>query len=165
MPRPSSRDCTSDGRAGHLAVTSALMLLNSRRPDAALELLRREIGRSPATLELRLLEARALVLTDRLDDALAGAEDAVRRAPDNADAVYMRGAVRIGLRAFADAERDLRRTLELAPQHTAAMSDLATLLQQQGEASEARQLLRRVLELNPGDALAAHNLRNLEQPR
>ncbi len=132
----------ADGRAGHLAVASALILLNSRRPDAALELLGREIARSPGALELRLLEARGLVLTGRLGDALTSAEAAVRRAPDNADAVYMRGAVRIGLRAFADAETDLRRALELAPDHTAAMSDLAALLQQQGDLSEARRLFR-----------------------
>ncbi len=155
----------ADGRASHLAVASALMLLNSRRPEEALELLQREIARSPGALELRLLEARALVLTGRLEDALAAAEVAVRRAPDNADAVYMRGAVRIGLRAFAEAERDLRRALELAPDHTAAMSDLAALVRQGGEIDEARQLLRRVLELNPGDQLAARNLQRLEEAR
>ncbi len=150
------------GRASHLAVASALMLLNSRRPDAALELLRREIVRSPSALELRLLEARCLVLTGRPDEALASAEHAVRRAPDNADALYMRGAVAIALRTFAEAERDLRRAIELAPDHTAAMSDLAALLQQQGDLPAARRLLERVLELNPGDALAARNLRGLE---
>ncbi len=152
----------ADGRASHLAVASALMLLNARRPDSALKLLRREIARSPRSLELNLLAARALVLTGRLDEALAAAEDAVGRAPDNADAVYMRGAVRIGLGAFAGAERDLRRALELAPDHTAAMSDLAALRRRQGDVAEARRLLRRVLELKPGDVLAARNLRSLE---
>ncbi len=150
------------GRASHLAVASALILLNSRRPDAALELLRLETVRSPDALELRLLEARALVLTGRLGEALISAESAVRRAPDNADAVYMRGAVRIGLRSFADAESDLRRALELAPDHTAAMSDLAALRRQQGDVDEARRLLERVLEINPGDALAARGLRSLQ---
>ncbi len=152
----------ADGRASHLATASALILLNGGRPDAALGLLERESARSPEALELRLLEARALVLTGRLDDALARAEDAVRRAPDNADAVYMRGAVRIGLRAFAGAERDLRRALELAPDHTAAMSDLAALRRQQGDVAGARRLLERVLELNPGDAMAARVLRRLD---
>lgn len=152
----------ADGRASHLAVASALTLLNTRRSAEALELLRREIGRSPETLVLRLLEARALVLAGRVDEALASAEDAVRRAPDNADAVYMRGAVQIGRRDLAAGEADLRRALELAPDHTAAMSDLAALLRHRGEREEARSLLAKVLELNPGDAMAARNLRQLE---
>ena len=127
----------ANGRASHLAVAAALTLLNSRRPGEAIELLRREIARSPGALELRLLEARALVISGRVDEALASAEAAVRSAPDNADAVYMRGAVHIGLRDLAAGERDLRRALELAPDHTAAMSDLAAVLQHRGEIEQA----------------------------
>ena len=153
----------ADGRASHLAVASALILLDSRRPAEAIELLRREIGRSPGALELRLLEARALVLTGRLEEALASAEAAVRSAPENADAIYMRGAVQIGRRDLEAGERDLRAALELAPDHTAAMSDLAALLQHRGEHSEARRLLQTVLELNPGDTLARSNLSRLER--
>ncbi|MCP3964327.1 MAG: sulfatase-like hydrolase/transferase [bacterium] len=153
----------ADGRASHLAVASALTLLNGRRPAEAIELLRREIAKSPDALELRLLEARALVITGRVDEALASTEAAARSAPDNADAIYMRGAVHIGRRDLDAGERDLRRALELAPDHTAAISDLAALMQYRGETDEARRLLERVLELNPGDTLARSNLSRLEQ--
>jgi Flp pilus assembly protein TadD len=61
------------------------------------------------------------------------------------------------------AEQDLRRTLELAPDHTAAMNDLAVLLMSAGAHAEARRLLERVLELRPEDPLARRNLERLER--
>ncbi len=152
----------ADGRAGHLAVSAALLSIQAGRVDDALALLGREIPRSPDAFSLRLLEARTLVLAGRMDQALARADALVREAPENADAVYLRGAVHLGRRDFDRAERDLRRALELAGDHTAAMSDLAALLQHRGDTAAARRLYRRVLERNPGDRQAAESLRRLE---
>ena len=46
----------------------------------------------------------------------------------------------------------------MAPQHPAAMNDLAVLLMAEGENEEARFLLEQVLVLQPADPLAAKNL-------
>ena len=43
------------------------------------------------------------------------------------------------------------------------MNDLAVLLIDRGETAEARQLLERVLELNPDDPVAAANLAHLDR--
>ncbi len=149
------------GRAGHLAIASALLLLNAGLVDDALAYLRLQIPRAPEERALRLLEARALLLAGRAGEALERAEALVREAPEDADAVYLRGAVHIGRRDLAAAEADLRRALELAPDHTAAMSDLAALRKHRGDLEEARRLLERVLELNPADAAARRNLEQL----
>ena len=149
-------------RASHLAVASARILLHQGRLAEALELLRRELRRSPRKVPLQMLEAQTLLVMGRLDEALARAEDTVRANPENADALYLRGAVHMGRKDLDAGERDLRRVLELAPDHTAAMSDLAVLLQHRGELAEARELYQRVLSLRPGDAVATRNLRSLE---
>ncbi|MGB6849945.1 MAG: tetratricopeptide repeat protein, partial [Thermoanaerobaculia bacterium] len=60
-------------------------------------------------------------------------------------------------------EQDLRRAIELSPQHTAALNDLAVLLMVRGEREEARTLLERVLVLRPDDPVAAQNLQSLEE--
>ena len=66
---------------------------------------------------------------------------------------------------LAGAERDFRQTLQIKPDHLAAMSDLAVLLTANGQKDEARRLLRKVLELRPDDAVAKANLAKLEASR
>ena len=146
----------------HLALAEAQTLMALARPEEALERLRRQIAVDPEDRRLPMLEARTLAALGRFDEALAEAEAAVARAPDSADAYYLRGAVQIGRRRLPEAERDLHRALEIAPGHTAAMSDLAMLLQHRGDLAGARQLLEKVLALNPEDANAARNLHNIE---
>lgn len=155
----------AQGRAPHLAVAAASVWLEARRPEAALDLLQREIVLAPDEVSLRLYAARTLVLTGQLEVALQQAEELVQRRPDNADAVYLRGAIRMGSQDALGGEADLRRALELAPDHTAALSDLATLMAQQQRRDEARQLYRRLLQLRPGDPAAEDGLRRLEEKR
>ncbi|MCP4661939.1 MAG: sulfatase-like hydrolase/transferase [bacterium] len=150
------------GGAPHLAAASVRILLRQRRFDEALVMLRRELGRSPREPRLQMLEAQTLLYMGRFEEALKKAEETVRADPGNADGLYLRGAIHMGRKDLVAGERDLRRALELAPDHTAAMSDLAVLLQHRGELSEARELYKRVLSLRPGDALATRNLRGLE---
>jgi tetratricopeptide (TPR) repeat protein len=152
----------ADGRAGHLAVTVALLLIEARRAEGALNLLEYEIPKTVDSRPLRLLAARTLVLLGRLDEAQARADALVVEFPSDADAVYLRGAVKMGLRQPQAGEADLRRALAIAPQHTAALSDLAMLLEHRGEFEEARKLVRRVLELRPGDPMMLKILRRLE---
>jgi Flp pilus assembly protein TadD len=52
----------------------------------------------------------------------------------------------------------------MAPQHTAAMNDLAVLLMMRDDKEEARLLLHQVLALNPEDPVATGNLQALDSP-
>ncbi len=145
----------------HLALAEAQTLMALARPEEALGRLRAQRAVDPDDVRLPMLEARTLAGLGRFDEALAEAEGVVARSPDSADARYLRGAVRIGLGRLGEAENDLRHALELAPGHTAAMSDLAMLLRHQGDLDGARRLLEAVLALNPDDANAARHLRDL----
>lgn len=131
--------------------------------EAALARLRAEIELSPNDVRPRLVEAQALLLLGRHDEALAAAERALTLAPGSADAHYQRGAVQVGLNNFAAAEVDFRTALRLSPDHTAAMNDLAVVLILDGQREEAKQLLERVLELRPDDQGAAQSLARLNQ--
>jgi Flp pilus assembly protein TadD len=88
----------------------------------------------------------------------------VESAPDSADAYYVRGTVLLNLGLSGPAEEDLRRAVTMAPQHAAALNDLAVLLMVRGEKEEARLLLQQVLTLNPDDPVATENLQALDSP-
>lgn len=156
----------ANGRASHLALASALLWIEAGRGDHALWLLEHEIPLTAAVIPgserpLRLLEARTLAQVGRMDEAWSRAMALTEEDPSDADALYLRGAVRIGRGELGEAEEDLSRALDLAPGHTAALSDLATLLVHQGRYGEARDLFEKVLELRPGDPLASEGLRRL----
>lgn len=150
------------GRAPHLAVSAVSLLLERRQVEEALALLERETVLAPGDLGLRLYLARTLVLVGRLDEALARAQELVEERPDHADAVYLRGAIRMGMQDFVTGEADLRRALDLAPDHTAALSDLAALKVHQGRVAEAAEIYRRLLALRPGDPAVLQALQRLE---
>ncbi len=149
------------GGGSHLALAAGRMLLDLRRPEEALELLRKRAETDPAEPRLRLLEAQTLLLLGRLDEAWGTADRLLRSAPDYADAHYLRGSIDIGRQRFAKAEEDLRQALELAPEHTGALADLAMLRQHLGDREEARLLFERILELRPGDGTALRGLEAL----
>ena len=111
-----------------------------------------------------LLGARFLLLSERADEALALAEQTIQMVPNNADGYYIKGTILMGMMQFAEAEAEFQHALELAPEHSATMNDMAVLLMEQGRNDEARDLLQRALELRPEDEVAAGNLESLGPP-
>ncbi|HEV8580194.1 MAG TPA: tetratricopeptide repeat protein [Thermoanaerobaculia bacterium] len=138
----------------------AVALMSQGQLEPALGAVRQEIGISKDP-RARMLEVRLLLALRRPDDALKAAEEALQTDPNNPDFLYQRGAVEMSLQRLASAERDLRKTLQLAPRHTAAMNDLAVLLLNLHKKDEARSLLEQVLKINPQDKMAATNLERL----
>jgi len=143
------------------AIQNALNLMSQGQLDGALAAVRQEIGISNDP-EARLLEVRILLTQKKPAEALKAAEAALKKDPNNPDYIYLRGAVEMSLQQYSEAERDLRRTLQLSPRHTGAMSDLAVLLMNVDKKDEARRLLQQVLEINPQDRNAAANLKRLD---
>jgi len=136
-------------------------LLQRGKHEEALGLLRREVEITPDDVRPRLAVIGVLLGLERAEEALAAAEAALRAIPENADLLYQRGVTKMAVRDLEGAETDFRHTLELAPEHTAAMNDLAVLLMVAGDNGSARSLLERVLEINPNDANAKANLDRL----
>jgi tetratricopeptide (TPR) repeat protein len=130
--------------------------------DAALDLIRQEAALTPSDPRPRAAEIMTLIAAQRPADALKAAEAGLAANPGNPDFLYLRGAVRMGMRDLPAAEKDYRQALQAKPDHVAAMNDLAVLLITDGRKDEARALLKKVLEIRPGDPLATANLKGLE---
>ena len=141
----------------------ALREMKAGRGEQALAAVRRELAARPNFRQARALELRLLLGLNRFDEALRITEEQLRHAPNDPDLVYQRGVIQMGRKSFVAAEKDLRRALELNPQHTGAMNDLAVLLSQQGKKAEAQALLQKALQINPQDRNAAANLAALQQ--
>ena len=145
-----------------LVLASARLYLALGRTEDALRLLRSHVHASPEPVKLRSLEAGVLVSGSRFGEAVTAAQAALAIEPDFPEALFERGKARIGLGQLAEAEQDFRRLLVVTPDHTGAMNDLAVLLMQSGRVEEAVLLLRRAVELRPGDQVAAQNLARAE---
>jgi tetratricopeptide (TPR) repeat protein len=143
---------------------NALNLAGAGRLDEALGMIRQEIRLQPRDPRPRTAEVMALLKGKRPQEALKATEDALSGDPANPDFLYLRGAVKMSLRDLPGAEKDFRRTLQVKPDHLAAMSDLAVLLTANGQKDEARQLLQKVLQLKPDDPVAKANLAKLGSP-
>ncbi len=144
------------------SLEDARKLVVAGRIDEALALIRQEIDLAPTDPRPRAFEVTTLIGAKRTDEALKSVERALAGAPGNPDLLYLRGAVRMNLNDLAAAEKDYRQVLAAQPGHVAAMNDLAVLLISDGRKDEARELLKKVLEIRPGDPLAAANLKGLE---
>ncbi|HEV8579057.1 MAG TPA: tetratricopeptide repeat protein [Thermoanaerobaculia bacterium] len=143
-------------------IQRAMELAATGRADEALALIRQEVSLVPNDPRPRTAEIAVLLAAKRPQDALTATESAIKADPGNPDFLYLRGAVRMALRQLPAAEQDFRQVLQVKSDHVATMNDLAVLLMTTGRREEARQILKRVLEIKPGDATAAANLKSLE---
>jgi Flp pilus assembly protein TadD len=174
-PRPSApaaqtapaQAAPSTGTAAAPALSAnlqeAMRLMSQGKNEEALAAVQREVAAAPSDLRVRALQVRLLLALRREADALQAAEAALTLQPENPDLIYQRGVALMATRNLVGAEADLRRTIELAPRHTAAMNDLAVLLISQKKPEEARKLLEEVLRLNPQDKTAAANLEQIKK--
>jgi cytochrome c-type biogenesis protein CcmH/NrfG len=149
------------GGLPEVALATAATLAELGRVDEARLVLQHQIARSPEDFRLRYQEVRLLLFSGRLEEAAAAAESTLQLAPEEADAQYQMGSVRMAQRSLPEAERHLRRALELDAAHPAALSDLAVLLAATGRPDEAAALLERLVASRPDDALARQNLERI----
>ena len=145
-----------------VALSEAARLSAAGQADKALEIIRKEREVAADDLRLRIMEVHLLLILKRFDEASKAAEENLKLAPGNADAIYQRGAVNLALNKRAEAERDFRQALTVLPEHLGALNDLAVLLIAEGRKPEAKELLQKVLSLRPDDAVAKANLQSLE---
>ena len=140
---------------------AAMSLASQGRVEDALSAIRQEIRLRPEDPRPRVAEVMTLLNAKRPQDARNAIDGALSSDPRNPDLLYLRGAVKMALRDLPGAEQDFRQTLQAKPDHVAALSDLAVLLSSNGKKDEARQLLKKVLEIHPGDPVAKANLEKL----
>jgi Flp pilus assembly protein TadD len=140
---------------------SAVDFMSKGQLDSALAATRQEMAVSKDP-RARMLEVRILLTQKKPDEAMKSVEAALKAEPNNPDYVYLKGAIEMGQQRWGSAETDLRKALQIAPRHTAAMNDLAVLLMTLNKKPEAQSLLEQVLKINPQDQMAAANLERLK---
>ena len=123
------------------------------RVDQAREMLRLVPERQPADARAKVL-AEAQVLRDvkRWKEAYEVLEPATQRWPEDTDLLYDLSMVAEKLDRIDDMERQLRRVIALKPDYQHAYNALGYMLADRGlRLQEARELIRKALELAPGD--------------
>jgi Flp pilus assembly protein TadD len=92
--------------------------------------------------------------TDRLDDAYWWAREGVRQDPGFAGALNTLGVIFLRRDAPMQAERALRRALDVETRNTLALGNLAQALERRGRSDEAAEVRRRLAALEPQPAYA-----------
>ncbi|MBT3289210.1 MAG: tetratricopeptide repeat protein [Victivallales bacterium] len=94
-----------------------------------------------ASLEARLMVARALLHSQRASEALPHLHKALELAPDNSRAQLLLGQTLLGMNRLEEAQTALLRAAELAPTSARTKLVLAELRRRQGRPAEAAELL------------------------
>jgi tetratricopeptide (TPR) repeat protein/NAD-dependent dihydropyrimidine dehydrogenase PreA subunit len=124
-------------------------LVNDERRDEALALVRDAVARRPddlnamRRLSILLIETGA---TEKVEEGIALVTKTLEIAPDNPFAHKMRADGYLALGKPEEAERDLRRAMELAPDDWRFMQALGEFLMSHDQVREAMPLIKRATE-------------------
>ena len=129
-------------RALELAGEGVEILRSLERLPEAPELLAKFVKAEPSNARLHGLLAQIETELGHLEPALKQAELAVQLAPESSEAHFVRGSVQAALGHKQEAITDLRKAVSASGEtHVPAMAGLSILLQEEGEAEEARRWL------------------------
>ena len=143
----------SPQRAIEVQVRRASLLAREGKVAQAREMIRRLPEKTPDDARAKVL-AEAQVLRDAklwrdANDVLAQAN---KKFPDDVDLIYEQSMMAEKLNRLADMERLLRRVIELKPDHQHAYTALGySLAERNMRRPEARTLIKKALELSPGE--------------
>jgi tetratricopeptide (TPR) repeat protein len=147
-------------RAIEVQTRRATLLARQGRIKEAREIVRRAPERKPEDARAKLVaEANVLREVKRWGDAYGVLADANKQFPDDADLIYEQAMVAEKMQRMDDAERLLRRVIEVKPDNAHAHNALGYSLAERGvRLPEARKLIQRALELSPGDPFITDSL-------
>ncbi len=140
-------------RALEVQVRRASLLAREGKVAQARELIRRLPELTPEDARAKVL-AEAQVLRDAKlwADANSVLASANQQYPNDVDLIYEQSMMFEKLNLLADMERLLRRVIELKPDHQHAYNALGySLAERNVRLPEARTLIRKALELSPGE--------------
>jgi Flp pilus assembly protein TadD len=115
------------------------------------------IGSSPA-FEQQLMQANEWLRQGQLDQAAAACASVLSAVPRHPTATHLLGLVRSRLGDSEEAERLLRRSLELQPANEQFRLGLANFLRRAGRYADAETQYRAVLSQKPDSVPARHQL-------
>ena len=138
----------------------AALLARQGKVTQALELIRRVPQKSPADARAKLMaESQVLREAKQWSDANDLLTHANEQFPDDVDLLYEQSMVLEKLGRLDDMERMLRRVIALKPENQQAYNALGYALADRNlRLPEARTLIRKALELSPGEAAITDSL-------
>jgi tetratricopeptide (TPR) repeat protein len=150
----------SPQRALEVQTRRATLLARQGQLRQARELVRRVPESTPAEGRAKLVaEAQLLREVKRWGDAFEVLAQAAVRHPDDTEVLYEQAMMAEKLDKLDDMERLLKRVIELKPDHQHAYNALGYSLADRGlRLHEARELIRKALELAPGDPFITDSL-------
>lgn len=131
------------------AGTAYLRRQRSGDADTALDLLNRAQFQGLGTPELHQSLGVALLLTGRVEEAVAACTTAIERKPDYAEAHYHLGVAKRLTGNVNESRRSLAKAVELKPNYVRALHGLAGIEAESGRLVEAEALLRTEVGLLP----------------
>lgn len=158
-PRPAATTLPlSPAAARHLQAAS--QLLQQRDAARMLQALQPVLAESPGNPDALRLQAIALQLAGRNEEAIATIGKALAARPDDAVLLNTLGGVLSETGRSDAALAAFRRACELQPDLASAWCNLGMVLQSRGAIEEARSAFARALEGEPRHALARTGLAN-----
>jgi tetratricopeptide (TPR) repeat protein len=147
-------------RALEVQTRRAMLMARQGQVDNAVASLRRVPERNADDARAKLVaEAQLLRDVKRMQAAYDVYEQAVRRFPEDIDLLYEQAMVAEKINRIDDMERLLRQVIAMKPDHGHAHNALGYSLADRGQRlPEARDLIRRALELKPGDPFITDSL-------
>ena len=143
----------SPQRALEVQVRRASLLAREGKVAQARALIQRLPEKTPEDARLKIM-AEAQILRDakRWADANSLLAQANQRYPDDVELIYEQSMMFEKLNKLADMERLLRRVIALKPDHQHAYNALGySLAERNVRLPEARTLIKKALELSPGE--------------
>lgn len=136
------------------SIQVANMRYETKGVDAAIDTLW-AIEPKTTTQWMELVETRHFLLMRalRYEEALGYINEAIVYVPDSVELLYARALVAAELNKTAIAEADLRKVIEIEPEHANGLNALGyTLADQTERYEEALELIQQALTLRPDDA-------------
>ena len=147
----------------------AALLENAGKYDEAIACCQQLINQHPAHANSRYNFAALLKRAGQLEAALGQYSQALQLGISQPEDVLTNISVILSdLHRHHEAEKTLRRALELAPDYIPALYNLGVVMEELGDWDDARSLFERILEIDPGhtDSLThLANGRRFEDPR
>jgi len=147
-------------RALEVQTRRAMLLARQGKLREARALVQQVPERSPEDARAKLLaESQVLREVKRWSDAHAVLVAASERFPGDADLLYEQAMMAEKLQHIDEMEQVLRRVIELKPDHQHAYNALGYSLADRGlRLPEAQSLIRKALDLSPGDPFITDSL-------
>jgi len=140
-------DVSAQLKAGQMLLVGKRYEDAKARADAALAV-------ASANVEAQILKANALAGLNKVDDAVAEVEDAIRRAPDRSASYTNLGALQMIRGNREEAETAFKQAAAMNPKSPEAYLALANFYWTAGRQEEAEAQLKTALAVDPKDELA-----------